>query len=65
MQVIAHVFPKIGRLPGASPALPEVVHDVPPAREHGVMEALAEVGIGVVVADMVPRVDPVRGDRGG
>jgi hypothetical protein len=34
-----------GRLPGASPALPEVVHDVPAAREHGVMEALAEVGI--------------------
>ncbi|MFF1405002.1 IS5 family transposase [Streptomyces sp. NPDC058294] len=34
-----------GRLLWASPALPGAVHDVRAAREHGVIDALAEVGI--------------------
>lgn len=42
VQVIAD--PK-GRLLWASPALPGAVHDVRAAREHGVIDALAEAGI--------------------
>ena len=34
-----------GRLPWASPALPGAVHDVRAAREHGIIDALAETGI--------------------
>jgi len=42
VQVIAD---PLGRLLWASPALAGAVHDVRAAREHGVIEALAEVGI--------------------
>jgi len=42
VQVIADL---LGRLLWASPALAGAVHDVRAAREHGVIEALAEVGI--------------------
>ncbi|GAA3654651.1 IS5 family transposase [Streptomyces chitinivorans] len=34
-----------GRLLWASPALPGAIHDVRAAREHGILDALAEVGI--------------------
>jgi hypothetical protein len=34
-----------GRLLWASPALPGAVHDVRAAREHGIVDALAEAGI--------------------
>ncbi|MFD9286332.1 transposase family protein [Streptomyces mirabilis] len=42
VQVVADPF---GRLLWASPALPGAVHDVRAAREHGVVDALAEAGI--------------------
>ena len=42
VQVLADPF---GRLLWASPALPGAVHDVRAAREHGIIDALAEVGI--------------------
>ncbi|MDT0438674.1 MULTISPECIES: transposase family protein [Streptomyces] len=42
VQVIADPF---GRLLRASPALPGAVHDIRAAREHGIVEALAEAGI--------------------
>ncbi|GAA4785440.1 transposase family protein [Streptomyces sanyensis] len=42
VQVIADPF---GRLLWASPALPGTVHDVRAAREHGIVNALAEAGI--------------------
>ncbi|WP_369275805.1 IS5 family transposase [Streptomyces sp. R11] len=42
VQVVADPF---GRLLWASPALPGAVHDVRAAREHGIIDALAEVGI--------------------
>ncbi len=42
VQVIADPF---GRLLWASPALPGAVHDVRAAREHGIVNALAEAGI--------------------
>ncbi len=42
VQVLADPF---GRLLWASPALPGAVHDVRAAREHGIVDALAEVGI--------------------
>ncbi|MCN9244539.1 transposase family protein [Streptomyces sp. RY43-2] len=42
VQVIAAPF---GRLLWASPALPGAVHDVRAAREHGIVDALAEAGI--------------------
>lgn len=42
VQVIADPF---GRLLWASPALPGAVHDVRAAREHGIVDALAEAGI--------------------
>ncbi|MBQ0987792.1 transposase [Streptomyces sp. F63] len=42
VQVLADLF---GRLLWASPALPGAVHDVRAAREHGIVEALAETGI--------------------
>ncbi|GAA2291940.1 hypothetical protein GCM10010415_74890 [Streptomyces atrovirens] len=35
----------IGRLPWASPALPRAIHDVRAAREHGVVDALAAIGV--------------------
>jgi hypothetical protein len=35
----------LGRLLWASPALPGAVHDVRAAREHGIVDALTEVGI--------------------
>ncbi|MER5757465.1 transposase family protein [Streptomyces sp. NPDC002088] len=35
----------IGRLLWASPALPGAIHDVRAAREHGVVDALATIGI--------------------
>jgi len=41
VQVIADPF---GRLLWASPALPGAVHDVRAAREHGIVDALAEAG---------------------
>ncbi|URM90507.1 transposase family protein [Streptomyces sp. MRC013] len=34
-----------GRLLGASPALPGAIHDIRAAREHGIIEALAEAGV--------------------
>ncbi|MGW2770482.1 transposase family protein [Streptomyces sp. NPDC001275] len=34
-----------GRLLWASPALPGAVHDVRAAREHGIVDALAQVGV--------------------
>lgn len=34
-----------GRFPWASPALPGAIHDVRAAREHGIIEALAEAGV--------------------
>jgi hypothetical protein len=42
VQVLADPF---GRLLWASPALPGAVHDVRVAREHGIVDALAEAGI--------------------
>ncbi|WP_217135874.1 IS5 family transposase [Streptomyces sp. AC558_RSS880] len=42
VQVLADPF---GRLLWASPALPGAVHDVRAAREHGIVDALAEAGI--------------------
>ncbi|WP_225803072.1 transposase family protein [Streptomyces sp. NK15101] len=42
VQVIADPF---GRLPWASPALPGAVHDLRAAREHGILDALAEAGM--------------------
>ncbi|MFI1976873.1 transposase family protein [Streptomyces wedmorensis] len=42
VQVIADPF---GRLLWASPALPGAVHDIRAAREHGIIDALAEAGI--------------------
>ncbi|WP_103529312.1 IS5 family transposase [Streptomyces sp. SM12] len=42
VQVLADPF---GRLLWASPALPGAVHDVRAAREHGIVDALTEVGI--------------------
>ncbi|GJF26811.1 hypothetical protein SHO565_73750 [Streptomyces sp. HO565] len=39
VQVLADPF---GRLPWASPALPGTVHDIRAAREHGLVDALAE-----------------------
>ncbi|WP_432125115.1 transposase family protein [Streptomyces sp. C10-9-1] len=42
VQAIADPF---GRLLWASPALPGTVHDVRAAREHGIVNALAEAGI--------------------
>ncbi|WP_405766624.1 transposase family protein [Streptomyces sp. NBC_00080] len=42
VQVIADPF---GRLLWASPALPGAVHDVRAAREHGIVEALAQAGV--------------------
>ncbi len=42
VQVIADPF---GRLPWASPALPGATHDIRAAREHGIVDALAEAGI--------------------
>ncbi|WP_349816470.1 transposase family protein [Streptomyces sp. MRC013] len=42
VQVIADPF---GQLLWASPALPGAVHDVRAAREHGIVDALAEAGI--------------------
>ncbi|MEU2183638.1 transposase family protein [Streptomyces thermolilacinus] len=42
VQVIADPF---GRLLWASPALPGAVHDIRAAREHGIVDALAEAGI--------------------
>lgn len=42
VQVIAEPF---GRLLWASPALPGAVHDVRAAREHGIVDVLAEAGI--------------------
>lgn len=42
VQVIADPF---GRLLWASPALPGTVHDIRAAREHGIIDALAEAGI--------------------
>ncbi|MCZ7433352.1 IS5 family transposase [Streptomyces sp. WMMC1477] len=42
VQVLADPF---GRLLWASPALPGAVHDVRAAREHGIVEALTEVGV--------------------
>nr|WP_155073931.1 transposase family protein [Streptomyces taklimakanensis] len=42
VQVLADPF---GRLLWVSPALPGAVHDVRAAREHGIIDALAEVGI--------------------
>lgn len=41
-QVLTDLF---GRLLGASPALPGAVHDVRAAREHGIVDALAEAGV--------------------
>ncbi|MGW5925571.1 transposase family protein [Streptomyces anulatus] len=35
----------LGRLLWASPALPGAVHDIRAAREHGIIDALAEVGV--------------------
>jgi hypothetical protein len=35
----------MGRLLWASPALPGSVHDIRAAREHGIVDALAEAGI--------------------
>ena len=34
-----------GRLLWASPALPGAVHDLRAAREHGILDSLAEAGI--------------------
>ncbi|MFI1259225.1 IS5 family transposase, partial [Streptomyces netropsis] len=42
VQVLADPF---GRLLWASPALPGAVHDVRAAREHGIIDALADAGI--------------------
>lgn len=42
VQVIADPF---GRLLWASPALPGAVHDVRAAREHGIVDALAQAGV--------------------
>ncbi|MEU3629757.1 IS5 family transposase [Streptomyces fradiae] len=42
VQVLADPF---GRLLWASPTLPRAVHDVRAAREHGIVDALAEAGI--------------------
>ncbi|MCZ7416989.1 IS5 family transposase [Streptomyces sp. WMMC897] len=42
VQVIADPF---GRLLWASPALPGTIHDVRAAREHGIIDALADAGI--------------------
>ncbi|GAB3949176.1 IS5 family transposase [Streptomyces sparsus] len=42
VQVLADPF---GRLLWASPALPGAVHDVRAAREHGIVDALAQAGI--------------------
>ncbi|MEV6617265.1 transposase family protein, partial [Streptomyces sp. NPDC051051] len=42
VQVIANPF---GRLLWASPALPGAIHDVRAAREHGIVDALAEADI--------------------
>lgn len=42
VQVLADSF---GRLLWASPALPGAVHDIRAAREHGIVDALTEVGI--------------------
>ncbi|MBB4788665.1 hypothetical protein BJY27_009712 [Streptomyces rapamycinicus] len=42
VQVIAD---PIGRLLWASPALPGAVHDIRAAREHGIIDALAEAGV--------------------
>ncbi|MDI1452949.1 transposase family protein [Streptomyces sp. ATE26] len=42
VQVIADPF---GRLLWASPALPGAVHDIRAAREHGIVDALAEAGL--------------------
>ncbi|MFE3497819.1 transposase family protein [Streptomyces sp. NPDC059175] len=42
VQVLSDPF---GRLLWASPALPGAVHDVHAAREHGIVDALAEVGV--------------------
>uniref|UniRef100_UPI003D73BCD8 transposase family protein n=1 Tax=Streptomyces chumphonensis TaxID=1214925 RepID=UPI003D73BCD8 len=42
VQVLADPF---GRLLWVSPALPGAVHDIRAAREHGVVEALTEVGV--------------------
>ncbi|MFE0186589.1 transposase family protein [Streptomyces sp. NPDC058989] len=35
----------LGRLPWASPALPGATHDLTAAREHGIIDALAEAGL--------------------
>ncbi|MET8030845.1 transposase family protein [Streptomyces avermitilis] len=42
VQVIADPF---GRLLWASPALPGAIHDVRAAREHGIVDALAQAGV--------------------
>ncbi len=42
VQVIADPF---GRLLWASPALPSAVHDIRAAREHGIIDALAEASV--------------------
>ncbi len=42
VQVLADPF---GRLLWASPALPGAVHDVRAAREHGIVDALTEIGV--------------------
>ncbi|MEU5098498.1 transposase family protein [Streptomyces sp. NPDC020996] len=42
VQVVADPF---GRLLWASPALPGAVHDIRAAREHGILDALADAGI--------------------
>ncbi|MDO0932263.1 transposase family protein [Streptomyces sp. DG2A-72] len=42
VQVIAD---PCGRLLWASPALPGAVHDIRAAREHGIVDALAQIGI--------------------
>ncbi|GAU71487.1 Clp family protein [Streptomyces sp. NBRC 110611] len=42
VQVLADPF---GRLLWASTALPGAVHDVRAAREHGIVDALAQAGI--------------------
>lgn len=44
VQAIADPF---GRLLWASPALPGAVHDIRAAREHGIIDALAEAGAGI------------------
>ncbi|NEB72653.1 transposase family protein, partial [Streptomyces fulvissimus] len=42
VQILADPF---GRLLWASPALPGAVHDIRAAREHGIIDALAEADV--------------------